>query len=267
MADFTVPMFRKLLESLVSSGIPFFTFRDYVKQNPSRAIILRHDVDLLPVNALILATLEHQMGISGTYYFRIVPESFDEVIITKISHLGHEIGYHYEDINLMAKNQENMDNINSVALSSFRKNLEKFRSIVPVETICMHGSPMGKLDNRILWNENNYRMFGISGEPYFDVDFSKVLYLTDTGRRWDGHRFSIRDKMPEHISRWRNERLEFHSTGEIIKAADEGRLPDMIMMTVHPQRWSSEGISWMREYLLQNAKNIVKYCYSRMSRS
>jgi hypothetical protein len=35
---------------------------------------------------------------------------------------------------------------------------------------------------------------GIIGEPYFDVDFSKMLYLTDTGRRWDGGIVSVRDK-------------------------------------------------------------------------
>jgi len=41
----------------------------------------------------------------------------------------------------------------------------------------------------------HYRDYGIIGEPYFDVDYSKVLYLTDTRRRWDGHRVSVRDKI------------------------------------------------------------------------
>ena len=59
----------------------------------------------------------------------------------------------------------------------------------------MHGSPLSKYDNKLLWKYYNYRDFGIIGEPYFDVDFSKVLYLTDTGRRWNGNRVSIRDKI------------------------------------------------------------------------
>ncbi len=37
--------------------------------------------------------------------------------------------------------------------------------------------------------------FGIIAEPYFDVDFKEVLYLTDTGRRWDGDEVSVRDKV------------------------------------------------------------------------
>jgi len=37
--------------------------------------------------------------------------------------------------------------------------------------------------------------YGIIAEPYFDMDFKEVLYLTDTGRRWDGDRVSVRDKV------------------------------------------------------------------------
>jgi len=43
------------------------------------------------------------MGIRGTYYFRIVPESFDENVIKEIYSMGHEVGYHYEDMSLAAE--------------------------------------------------------------------------------------------------------------------------------------------------------------------
>ncbi len=59
----------------------------------------------------------------------------------------------------------------------------------------MHGSPVSKWDSRLIWKKYDYKKLGIIGEPYFDVDFSKVLYLTDTGRRWDGEKVSIRDKI------------------------------------------------------------------------
>ena len=57
-------------------------------------IILRHDVDLLQHSALTMAQHEHDLGIHGTYYFRIAPESFDVGVIEKIAEMGHEIGYH-----------------------------------------------------------------------------------------------------------------------------------------------------------------------------
>ena len=50
----------------------------------------------------------------------------------------------------------------------------------------MHGSPMSRWDSRLLWKYYDYHDFGIVGEPYFDMNFDEVLYLTDTGRRWDG---------------------------------------------------------------------------------
>ena len=37
--------------------------------------------------------------------------------------------------------------------------------------------------------------YGIIAEPYFDLDFDEVFYLTDTGRRWDGDDVSVRDKV------------------------------------------------------------------------
>ena len=81
------------------------------------------------------------------------------------------------------------------AYEEFCRYLEKLRETVPIKTICMHGSPFSKYDNRSLWEKYDYKELGIIGEPYFDIDFSKVLYLTDTGRKWDGEKVSIRDKV------------------------------------------------------------------------
>ena len=143
------------------------------------------------------------------------------------------------------------------AIKHFELNLEKFRKIYPVKTICMHGSPLSKWDNRDLWKKYNYRDFGIIAEPYFDIDFSDVLYLTDTGRRWDGSDVSVRDKV---ASKGQNafDNLKFRSTMDIITAAQNGLLPDRIMINTHPQRWFDFGIDWCWELISQNMKNIIK---------
>ena len=107
--------------------------------------------------------------------------------------------------------------------------------------------------------EYKYRELQLIGEPYFDVDFSKVLYLTDTGRRWDGHKVSVRDK----VENTQNQNLKqkgytIHSTSDIIKAAKKGALPELIMFTIHPQRWHSNPILWTSELIGQNLKNVAK---------
>ena len=66
----------------------------------------------------------------------------------------------------------------------------------------MHGSPKSKWDSRDLWKHYDYHQLGIDTEPYLDTDFSKVFYLTDTGRRWDGYKVSVRDKIPVFQEQW-----------------------------------------------------------------
>ena len=246
--DFTLKAYLALLNALLDQNYSFQSFQDFLSHPQPKSCILRHDVDLRPKYALRTAEIEHALGITGSYYFRIVPESFDEKIIQQIASLGHEIGYHYEDLTLARGNMEK-------AIDLFAKNLQTLRAHYPVSTACMHGSPASPWDSKDLWKHYHYRDFGIIGEPYLDIDFSKVLYLTDTGRRWDAEKSSVRDKVEGESVR---SRYHFHSTFDIIRAAVRGELPQEIMITLHPQRWTDRAVPWMRELVVQNMKNVVK---------
>jgi hypothetical protein len=43
-------------------------------------------------------------------------------------------------------------------------------------------------------NNCDYKKSYILAEPYFDINCNQFFYITDTGRRWDGDRFNLRDK-------------------------------------------------------------------------
>lgn len=261
MRDFSVQYYRQLLESIKRRGYYFQTFHEYIASPiTEKLIVLRHDVDKLPENSFVTARLENEIGIKGSYYFRTVPESWDENIIKEISDLGHEIGYHYENLSALSKARgvRSKEQLFDLAFDDFRKNLGKLRALAPVNTICMHGSPLSKWDSRDLWKKYDYKTLDIIGEPYFDIDFSQVFYLTDTGRRWDGFKVSRRDRIPQYQEQWEKEGLVFHSTQDIIDAAKEGRLPNQIMITVHPQRWTNKTWPWVKECVMQNVKNQVK---------
>lgn len=250
--DFTLATYAKLLEALKHTSYRFCTFQNYLEQSvEGKWVILRHDVDLLPANSLHTAELESSLGIHGVYYFRAVPESWDKAVILKIAALGHEIGYHYESLTTCKGNIDS-------AYTDFCRNLNRLRKIVEVKTICMHGSPRSPYDSKDIWKKYSYRDLGIIGEPYFDVDFGSTFYLTDTGRRWNGYKVSVRDRIEGYQEQWIKEGLVFHSTSDIMRAVKENRLPDRIMITVHPQRWNPFGYKWTKELFLQNAKNIVK---------
>ncbi len=232
--DFTLNTYRRLLRAL-----------------KGRTVVLRHDVDKRPTNSLRVARIEAEEGWKAIYYFRAVPCSWDEEVIREIAALGHEIGYHYES--LTTCNGEL-----AAAWEDFQMNLEALRRIAPVKSICMHGSPRSPWDSKDLWKKYDYKSLGIENEPYLDTDFSTTFYLTDTGRRWDGWEYSVRDKIPHWQERWEKQGLVYHSTGDILNAIAAGTLPHNLMITTHPQRWEPFGIQWMRELFSQNAKNIVK---------
>jgi hypothetical protein len=120
----------------------------------------------------------------------------------------------------------------------------------------MHGSPASKWDNRDLWNNYSYRDFGIIAEPYFDLDFTNVLYLTDTGRKWNGERSSVRDKVFQENFAGLKECLK--NSDNILAAASASKLPEQLMITIHPQRWSDDLFIWMWEYGTQKVKNGIK---------
>ncbi|MCE3296640.1 MAG: hypothetical protein K0R65_2354 [Crocinitomicaceae bacterium] len=243
--DFTLKTYHHLLESLIEQGYAFQTFRDFLIHPEEKAIVLRHDVDKLPFNSLAFARIQAGRGIKGVYYFRAVPESWDEAVIKEIASLGHEIGYHYESLTTCKGNREE-------AIRDFEKNLAALRKLAPVNTICMHGSPMSPHDSKDLWKQCNYRDYGIIGEPYFDVDFTRVLYLTDTGRKWNGADVSVRDKVNSEL------KLNVRHTDELIAAVSKGKLSPQVMFTFHPQRWTDSLFPWTKELFLQNLKNGVK---------
>jgi hypothetical protein len=290
--DFTVKKYKQLLYQFIDAGYHFQTFAEFLESPAEKVIMLRHDVDDKKLNSLHFAEIQNKAGVKGSYYFRMVPQSFDEEVIRKIVALGHEIGYHYEDMDFASSKFKVQGSkfeeaqLYDAAIEIFKTNLEKLRKLYVVKTICMHGSPRSRFDNKAVWKKYNYRDYGIIGEPYFDIDFNDVFYLTDTGRRWDGDKFSVRDKVDSskfedrrskfHVSvdqpvtsdeqpATSTRGLKFHSTGELIEAAKNNILPGKIMFTFHPQRWTDNPIPWVKELLFQNLKNQIKKYYIKQS--
>lgn len=262
MRDFTLKKYTELLRCLKDGGYRFVTFEYYClhrsELETERFVILRHDVDMKAENSLATAKIEHSLGINASYYFRVVRQSNKSGIIDAVAELGHEIGYHYEDMAICGGNPEK-------AIEHFRKQLEYFRQFYFIKTICMHGAPRSKYDGRDLWKHYDYHDFGIVGEPYFDIDFSKVFYLTDTGRRWDGFNVSLRDKVPVYQDEWIREGLVYHTTDDIMVAIKQDELPKQLMVATHPQRWTDRFGEWFKERVSQSAKNMVKGLMVRLN--
>lgn len=236
--DFTLDTYRRLLEAL----------------KPHKKYALRHDVDLRPEYSLRIAQVEAEMGMKATYYFRSMHFKSHAKVIKDIITLGHEAGYHYESLTTCNGNIE-------AAYNDFCNNLDVLRKLVPVSTACAHGSPRSPWNSQDIWEQHDIHALGIDYEPMMDTDFSHTLYLTETGRRWDGYKVSVRDKVPQYQEQWEREGLIFHHTDDIIKALKDSQHHihrKSLLVNTHPQRWMPFGIQWMMEAGLQQAKNIAK---------
>lgn len=243
--DFTIKEYIKLIDSITKVGYSFQTFSEFLENPKNKVVMLRHDVDRKPFNSLKFANLQYDLGIKGSYYFRSAKCSWDPNVIQKINKFGHEIGYHYENLS-------DFNGDFKASIKNFEKTLNEFRKLVPIKTICMHGRPLSKFDNRLLWSKFNFRDYGIIGEPYYDLNFNEVLYLTDTGRKWNGQSENIRDSVKSDYS------FNFKKTSELSQAFSLNSLPNQIMLTFHPERWHENNFLWVKEIMIQSIKNPTK---------
>jgi hypothetical protein len=111
-----------------------------------------------------------------------------------------------------------------------------------------------------------------------------MLYLTDTGGRWDGDKFNVRDKPVAcdktgavvDYGNWKSiptfgslmnpspetaklrSRYKIHSTKEIILLTVLQSLPDKMIFNTHPERWHTSLTPWLIEVVIQHIKNFVK---------
>ncbi len=242
--DFTLSMYEKLIDTAAGLNSPVVRFDRWLEGGKQSGIVLRHDVDRKPENAFEVAVLESKKGIESTYFFRTKKVSFNKEIINEISSMGHEIGYHYENLSDCKGNM-------LAAYDDFRKNLDRLRDTADIRTICMHGRPLSKWDNRDLWKEYSYTDLGILGEPYLDIDFNEVSYFTDTGRTWHPRRFNRRDIVPIPDG------FSGTSTLDLISFLKENH-PERIMILAHPERWNSSFHGYFRQLIVDASVNTIK---------
>ena len=249
MRDFNLKSYESLLLAFQQAGYQFQTFEELMTDPAKgKSLVMRHDVDELAWNALKMAQLENKLGIRATYFFRIVKQSNVPEVIKQIVGLGHEIGYHYEDLALAEGDEVQ-------GIGTFKENLEYFRKYYPVRSVCMHGSSTSKYDNRLLWKNHSLSDFGLVGEPYLSIDFDKVFYLTDTGYAWDGGKFATRDIVENKFG------LKFHTTSQIVDCIKAGNFPSQALILAHTL-WTDSLIQWnglhLREFFRNNLKLLAK---------
>lgn len=240
MRDFTLKKYRELCRA-IKENYQSVTVLEYLTQKPENSAIIRHDVDVDPKRALKMAKLENKLGISATYYFRTIPKIFKPEIIKKIHSMGHEIGYHYEVLDKAKGDYKK-------AIQLFEQELKKFPC--EIKTCSMHGNPKTEWTNKDLWKKFNLKDLGLVGEVYLSIDYSEVMYFSDTGRNWSG-KYSLKDFVPVKNPYTAN------TTNDLINLIEKKEMSELCIST-HPKRWNDSLPPWLKELVFQSIKNVPK---------
>lgn len=220
LSDFTTERYGRLLDAIQENNWAVYTVEEYLKEPcpPDEFIILRHDVDRKVKNALTLARLEAERGIASTYFFRT--KTFDPDVVRSMEQLGHEIGYHYEDLAAT-------DGDHAAARRRFLTNLTAFREVADITTVSPHGSPLSAQYNPDLWDGrlDELRALGVLGEGGLSIDAGKdsdIFYLSDVGRSWSAELPTVG---------------EIETTADLTDALHAKPCPGLYL-NVHPGRWT-----------------------------
>jgi len=243
--DFTLRKYTELLKSIMESGYEILTVERFLnKSKHKRVVVLRHDVDKRPLTSLLMATIEHKLGVNSTYYFRL--STFKPKIVARISSLGHEVGYHYEVVD---KSKGDL----SKAWRMFKQELGYMRKFVSIVTASQHGNPLSKWNNLSLWDSHDFHEVKLIGEAYLSFMNINITYVSDTGMSWSSH-FSVKDTLPTAVS--------LKNTDELIRRIQQNN--ENFYILVHPDKWSISFFGWCFNISTQSAKNLIKFLIKRV---
>ncbi len=271
---FTFSSYRSLLDLIADQGFAIYGIEEILARRhegfvpDGNIVAIRHDVDYFPDRALTIARIEAEAGVRTTYYVRWQFFESHHDIIRAIAALGHQIGYHYEEVDTHQK-APNMQ-IERDAVGFFVGALLDLDNLgFPIRTVCAHGNPLTDVDNRqvvhlvrdesvlqrlaftydpeIVREKVSQRLIGDASIDITGVDFD--VYIPDTGRF--NPRFNLKDKIDNCPL------VGLRNLGDLKRILSDNA-HRRVYMNMHPDRWSGSLPLWLFDLSLDTAKNIAK---------
>ncbi len=180
----TYDTYRSILSDVLATG----KLCDYPEARTRASfIILRHDIEFSIERALIMARLEHEMGVSSTYFVQIRSNAYNAYslknveMLRQMHGLGHHIGLHYHIGTTMDP---------GVVAEEIRQQCRTLETMLglPVDRYSMHRP---QKETRYYATELP-GLINAYGPDYFtyaeDLDDGPVLrvkYISDAKHRWN----------------------------------------------------------------------------------
>lgn len=271
---FSYKSYHELLSIILGSGYSIYGIEEILasrannKRPIGKYVAIRHDVDYFPSRAAVIASIEAEQKISTTYYIRRRFFESDIELVRKIASLGHQIGYHYEEVDTHQK-APNLQVERDAAGFFIGALLDINRLGFAIKSVCPHGNPLTDVDNRqvvhLLRDDDyldnlafNYDRETIKreitdhlvGDASIDIggdDFD--LYIPDTGRF--NPKYNLKDRID-------NCPITGLSNLNDLKLILNDSSNSRIYMNMHPDRWSGDMATWLFDFTFDTIKNVLK---------
>lgn len=178
---FTFQHYGNCLKKARKLGFSFQTLAEHnAKPAKGKLLLLRHDVDFSPPNALRFAEVENAAGVKSTFFVRMHSKHYDALkphtlkMLEKIRDLGHEIGLHQEVLDYAKESGGDPEKI----MREDKKKLEKALGI-EITGVSSHGDFTG-IDNSGFWKTRNPKDYGFD----YDAFVSDCFFSSDSLGKW-----------------------------------------------------------------------------------
>ena len=220
---FTFEQYRRILRNAKQHGFSFVNYRQIGDASESKKnIILRHDIDISLEKALAMAEVEHEERVTSTYFIMLSSDFYNthtksaRTILNRITHLGHDIGLHfdetvYHDIQLHEL-KPFIDNELDILSSIAGKEISAVSFHRPSQRLLENDLDLGEVVN-----------------TYARRFFTEIKYLSDSRMNW--------------------------SEITIDEAITNGQHPN-IQLLIHPIWWESERWTFEDIFLLHAARTV-----------
>ncbi len=240
--DFTFSRYRQLIQ-MAKSQYRFIRYEDWQQDSSGWAVLWRHDVDFSPENALKMAVIEQEEGVTATYFILLHSMfynafSMDIVqIIQEIIQRGHSIGLHFDPTVFQISDEETLSHYLTV-----EKNWLETMFNVPISAFSFH------MTNAFTNSCRNFTYAGLINTYATEFQQPNVGYCSDSNGYW---RF---DRLQEVLQKAEHSRLQVltHPVwwSETPKSIVE-RFEDCLSMRSHLNRqWYQDVVkTYNREYV------------------
>jgi len=237
---FVYSEWKKFCERLRDSGANCVTACQIMQKTAREPyVILKHDVETNVRRAYKMAEIEHNCGISGSFYVQayLLKKEKNIRLLRRIQQMGHEVSYHHDVLDSSGGDMVRAEN-------EFEKNRLLFQTNgFDIVSVCQHGNP---IVNRSGYHSNrDFFRSGIIQEKYpsladIMVNFkekaqTEYLYFSDAGRKLT----MIFDPLTNDIVNSDDKNIVFDSLEDVLQyiGARNG------IISIHPHRWASSELT------------------------